>query len=400
MGLATNSEEGISSKNGWDSIETPAFVYDEDIIEQLLAYSDRLRANGRCQVLFSLKAFCFSDVLLQMAPRLDGFAVSSLFEARLARGILGDTGSVHITTPGIRAADTGEIGALCDYISFNSMHQSEMYAGKLGKGISGGIRVNPQLPFVDDDRYNPCRPHSKLGVPLEDLVAIASHDPASLSWIQGIHLHSNCESTDFGQMRDTVLHLHSQIGNILQNVKWINLGGGYLFEASENLDALHGAMDFLRSQYGLQVFLEPGAAFIQSAGYIVSTVLDLFQSEGKAIAVLDTTVNHMPEVFEYGYEPDVIGHDDDATYEYTLVGCSCLAGDIFGDYRFEQPLRVGAKVVFYNVGAYTLSKAHTFNGINLPAIYAMNESGVLALKKRYTYGDFATRWGANGSIPK
>ena len=400
MGLATSAEEGVSSTDGWDNIQTPAFVYDEDVIGRLLGYADRLRANGRCQVLFSLKPFCFFDVLQSMAPRLDGFAVSSLFEARLARQILGDSGSLHFTTPGIRVGDAAEIGSLCNYVSFNSFQQGEMYTGSLGQGTSGGIRVNPQLPFVADAKYNPCRPHSKLGVPLEDLVTVAGHDPASLSWVQGIHLHSNCESNDFGQLRDTVLHLHSQIGNILHNVKWINLGGGYDFESAENFDALHGAIDFLRSQYGLQVFLEPGAAFIQSAGYIVSTVLDLFQSEGKAIAVLDTTVNHMPEVFEYGYEPDVIGHDDEATYEYMLVGCSCLAGDIFGDYQFEQPLQVGAKVIFCNVGAYTMAKAHTFNGINLPAIYAMNESGVLTLKKSYSYADFATRWGANGSIPK
>ena len=106
----------------------------------------------------------------------------------------------------------------------------------------------------------------------------------------------------------------------------------------------------------------------------------------------------MPEVLEYSFEPDVVGHDGNGAHEYVLAGCTCLAGDIFGEYRFEQPLQIGAKVVFYNAGAYTLTKAHTFNGVNLPAIYAMDESGVLTLKKRYTYSDFANRWGANDRI--
>ena len=64
----------------------------------------------------------------------------------------------------------------------------------------------------------------------------------------------------------------------------------------------------------------------------------------------------------------------------------------------NQPLKVGDQVVFSNAGAYTLAKAHTFNGVNLPTIYAITEEGDLVLKKRFTYADFAGKWGADGSI--
>ena len=378
-------------------IETPAFIYDEVAIERLLDLGDQVRAQSSCKVLYSLKPFSFYDALEMMAPRLDGFAVSSLFEARLARQTVGG-GSVHITTPGIRSDEIADIGTLCGFISFNSLPQWDRYHKELKSHLSCGLRVNPQLSFVGDQRYDPCRPHSKLGVPLADLVTVATHYPERLSGIEGLHVHSNCESTDLADLHATVMHLHDQLGNLLQRVKWINLGGGYLLGDSQNFTAFYEAVEFLRTSYGLQVFIEPGAAFIQSAGYIVSTVLDVFQSEGADVAVLDTTVNHMPEVFEYGYEPDVIGHDNDAAFEYILAGCTCLAGDIFGEYRFDRPLSVGDKMIFYNVGAYTLSKAHMFNGINLPAIYALTKAGDLALKQRFTYDDFAAKWGANARI--
>lgn len=381
----------FSSQN----IATPAFVYDEAEIDRLLDHTDRLRAVCSCRVLYSLKPFSFVDVLTRMATRLDGFAVSSPFEARLARQITRDRESIHMTTPGIRREEVDEIGSLCDFVSFNSLHQWDMYHEELGRQVSCGLRVNPQLSFVDDDRYNPCRPHSKLGVPLEDLAALG---PSRLSGLEGLLLHANCESPRFSEIHATVMRLHAQLGELLKKVKWINLGGGYLFDGSEDVPALYDAVEFLRSNYGLQVFLEPGAALIQSAGYIVSSVLDVFSSEGKRIAVLDTTVNHMPEVFEYGYEPDVVGHDDDAPYEYLLAGCTCLAGDLFGEYRLAEPLEVGGKVVFSNAGAYTLSKAHMFNGINLPTVYAITEAGDLVLKKGFTYADFAGKWGANASI--
>ena len=66
----------------------------------------------------------------------------------------------------------------------------------------------------------------------------------------------------------------------------------------------------LRTKYGLDVFLEPGAAFVRSAGYLVATVLDRFASGGKDVVVLDTTVNHMPELLEFDFEPDVADHDE------------------------------------------------------------------------------------------
>ena len=96
-------------------------------------------------------------------------------------------------------------------------------------------------------------------------------------------------------------------------------------------------------------------------------------SDGKEVAVLDTTVNHMPEVFEYQFRPEVLGHSDAGPHEYVLAGMSCLAGDVFGEYRFDEPLRVGSRVVFTDAGAYTIVKANTFNGIPLPTVYELRD---------------------------
>ena len=141
------------------------------------------------------------------------------------------------------------------------------------------------------------------------------------------------------------------------------------------------------------MFIEPGSGLIRAAGYFVASVLDLFQSSGATVAVLDTTVNHMPEVFEYGFQPDVVGHDDAASHEYLLAGCTCLAGDLFGAYRFHEPLDIGDKVVFSNAGSYTLVKAHTFNGVALPSVYALDTGGELVLQGRPSYAEYAARWG-------
>ena len=390
--------------DGLEAISTPAFVYDERAMHRLLDYVRPLRESGQCDVLFAVKSFSFAPALQVMAPRLDGFAVSSLYEARLARSVLGSRGSLHITTPGFRPDEMAEISSLSDFVAFNSLGQWERFAPLLRDRTSPGLRVNPQLSFADDCRYDPCRPHSKLGVPLDDLAETFRDEPGRLNGVRGLLLHSNCDSQDFGELRATVDRLGECVPGLLRQVEWVNLGGGYLFEEDDepcgDMDELCRIVASLRSESGARVIIEPGSGLIRSTGYIVASVLDLFRSDGVAVAVLDTTVNHMPEVFEYGFHPDVSGAASpveespcDAPHEYMLAGCTCLAGDLFGAYRFPDRLQVGDRVVFRNSGSYTLVKASTFNGVALPSIYALKADGELALKSDPSYPQFAARWG-------
>lgn len=379
-------------------VQTPAFIYDHNTILQSLNCLGSAHTQLKFNILFSIKSFSIVDGLGLINPLIDGFSSSSLFEARLAREVLSEKKSVHIATPGFRSDEFNLIVELCDFINFNSLSQLSLFGSKLKNRNNCGLRINPQLPFVRDSRYNPCRKHSKLGVPLNQLIDIAESDPSRLSKVNGLLFHSNCDSADFMQLLATVKHIDAKFEKFLPRIRWINLGGGYLFNKAKSLEPFYEAVHLLKSKYDLDVLIEPGASVVREAGCLVSTVLDVFDSEGKTIVILDTTVNHMPEVFEYQFEPDVVGHKDDGRFNYILAGCSCLAGDVFGEYAFDEPLKIGSRVIFENVGAYTLVKAHMFNGINLPSIYAYTTEGKLELKKQFTYEDFKSRCGANNYV--
>ena len=107
--------------------------------------------------------------------------------------------------------------------------------------------------------------------------------------------------------------------------------------------------------------------------------------------MLDASVNHLPEVFEYQYQPQVTGATPTGPYQYRLAGASCLSGDLFGDYGFAEPLGPGRRVVFENVGAYMQVKAHLFNGINLPAAYLLDADQRLRLLRQYDYAAWRAR---------
>ncbi len=380
-------------------LDTPAFVYDENKILKQIKLLVKVKKRSGVKIVFPAKSFAVPDGLKFIASFLDGFSVSSIFEAQLARSIGGTSKSIHITTPGFKLEEILPVSRVCDYISFNSLSQWEKHNEVAGKGASCGLRINPQISFLNDERYDPCRRRSKLGTPLDALKMAEKKRSGLLSNVRGLLFHTNCESNDLSNLFKTVQHIDIHLGELLPRLDWINLGGGYLFEKGQDLQMLTDAVILLKKKYDLETFFEPGKAIVGSAGVIVSSVIDIFQSEDRMVAVLDTTVNHMPEVFEYQYKPDIAQESEDGKHSYILAGATCLAGDIFGEHRFDEPLKIGARIVFENMGAYTLVKANMFNGINLPTIYAYTLGGKLEMKRRFTYEDFLSRCGANGNVP-
>lgn len=376
-----------------DSVETPAFVYDEEGIRAAISDVRSKLGEFALQVLFPLKCFTIYDALCFMADYVDGFSASSLFEAELAREILGNDKQVHITMPGMRPDEVDRIAEVCDLVSFNSLSQFRRYHKRIFGRAQIGLRVNPKISFVKDCRYDPCRKFSKLGIPLAKLTEMAGNLSEEFKAVAGLHFHTNCESANFHNLLRTIEYIEQSLSGLLAHVDWVNLGGGYLFESPQNIDALVEYVDRLKGRYHVEIIVEPGKGIVGSSGYMISSVLDMFESDGRQIAVLDTSVNHMPEVFEYQYKPDVAQATRNGKYRYTLAGATCLAGDLFGEYKFEEPLEIGSRIVFENAGAYTLVKAHMFNGVNLPTICALTAGGRLEQIRTFDYEDFRSRCG-------
>lgn len=371
-------------------VNTPAFILEERSVREKTAVAARVQRETGAHILFAMKPLGHWEALRWMMSgpdSLSGLAASSLFEARLARQAVGKRKCVSITTPGLRADEIEEIATLCDHVVCNSLSQYARFQ-TVNRETSLGLRVNPQYSLVKDSRYDPCRDGSKLGEPLESVKQRWDAGDVLVRSLRGLHFHTNCDCETYTSLLRTVRRLHRTVGPLLSQLEWINLGGGYLFKREVDLTPLCEAVELLHKHYGMKVYLEPGAALVREAGYFVSSVIDLFESDDGTVAVLDTTVNHMPEVFEYQFEPDILEHVDDGPYEYTLAGSTCLSMDVFGVYCFTAPLTTGARVVFPNMGAYSMVKAHMFNGINLPSYYTLGQDGTLTLRQRFTYRDF------------
>jgi carboxynorspermidine decarboxylase len=362
---------------------TPAFILDLDQVNANLQPLKHLRQATDCKVLYSMKALPLSGLLNALVGQVDGISVSSLNEARLAREVFADPASLHLTTPGLRPDEFKQIDGLYSHISFNSLSQYQRFKDQT-LNASKGLRINPKLSFADDERYDPCRKYSKLGVNIHELSAGLPTD------VEGLHLHTVFSQTDFKPLQQTLNALHPLLSR-QTHLKWLNLGGGYLFHSIADLTPLITLIQQLNQQCIPDIYLEPGKALVGNAGYLLTTVLDRFLSDGKTVLILDTSVNHHPEVFEYQRKPALLDEDPQGSQSAILAGSTCLAGDLFGEYRYKQLPEVGEKLVFADVGAYSLIKASRFNGYALPAIY-LCQQGELSLVKNDDYADYRRQW--------
>jgi len=381
--------ESIPFASNMSGIKTPAFVFDEGHILKILNSLQKVHRSSGAKILYSVKACPMSEILKLISPLVNGFSVSSLFEARLASEFLAEShGLIHITSPGFRAEEMEEIFDICSTVSFNSIEQWDRLTPNRALKASVGFRVNPQISFLADERYDPCRRYSKLGVPLESLVY---KKPDALLSVEGIHFHNMFEGRSLDPLIQTVDKLSVILDRRLNNLRWINFGGGYLLDDGLMGDLALFIAEF-RTKYDLDVYLEPGKAIVGGAGSLVTRVIDRFERDGKNILVLDSGVHHLPEVFEYQRAPSLLGHSKDGSIPCVLVGSSCLAGDIFGEFLFNETPAIGDEMIFENVGAYSLVKASRFNGHDFPSVYQRNNEGHYGLIKRYGYNHYRDQW--------
>jgi len=368
-------------------LSTPCYVLDKRLLMQNLAVLDRVQKEAGCKILMALKGFSAFSLFPMVGETLAGITASSLFEAHLGYEEMGK--EVHAYAPAYRDDEFDELLGYTDHVVFNSFAQLDRFKDKLencGKTVQRGIRINPEYSEVDVALYDPCAPNSRLGT------TAANFEFDRIGELDGLHFHALCEQ-NADTLKNVIDAVKKNFGSVLSKVKWVNFGGGHhITRPDYDVDLLIKLIKDFKAEYGVQVYLEPGEAVILNAGYLVASVLDI-QPNTVDNALLDTSAAcHMPDVLEMPYRPEIIGagKPGEKAYTYRLGGLTCLAGDVIGDYSFRDPLKVGDKLVFCDMGHYTMVKNNTFNGVNLPSIALMDDDGIKVIRT-FDYSDYKGR---------
>ncbi len=376
-------------------IPTPSYVIDEKKLKENLQILSRVEKEAGCKILLAQKAFsAFAEYKL-IAKYLSGATASGLYEARLGAEEMGKEN--HIFSPAYKKDEIDEISRICDHVIFNSFSQLDKYAEiikKAGKGV--GIRINPECSTQEGHEiYDPCAPGSRLGVTRKNFDKGIKDYPGLFDLVDGIHMHTLCEQ-NVDDLITTVAALEEKFGDILKSpkIKWLNLGGGHHISRNDyKVDELISLIKRLKDTYSVEIYLEPGEAVALNAGYLVTEVLDIVENDISILLLDASAACHMPDVLEMPYRPPLkdSGEKNEKPYSYRLSSCTCLAGDVIGDYSFDNKIKPGDRLYFEDMAIYSMVKNNTFNGMALPSIYAMDEEGECRLIKEFSYEDFKER---------
>ncbi len=374
----------------FSKIKTPCFVVDEDLLAANMEKMNIVQERTGCKILLALKGFSMFSTFGVLKKTLKGTCASSPHEARLGREEFG--GELHSFAAAFSESDIRELLKYSDHIIFNSFAQWHRFKDLClanERKLSFGIRVNPEYSEAPVPMYDPCARFSRLGTRRKYF------EGESLDGITGLHFHTLCEQNSDAFAR-TLAAFEERFADIIPRLEWMNFGGGHHITRSDyDLDLLCDTLNGFKRRYPniKSFYLEPGEAVALNTGYLVGSVLEIVNND-MDIAILDcSAAAHMPDVLEMPYRPNIIGagQPDEFKHVYRLAGQSCLAGDVIGDYSFPEPLKVGDKLVFLDMGHYSMVKTNTFNGLQLPSIAKYNAKDGFTLVRSFGYEDFKNR---------
>lgn len=376
-----------------DDIRTPAYVLDVAALKRNLETAARVKREAGVRMLLATKAWAMPAAFPLMQGVLDGTTASGEYEARLGREEFGR--EVHVYAPAYAPGEVARLTAIADHIYANSPEQAahvrDVVQGSGRSGIAIGARINPGYSnaTLGGALYDPCAPNSRFGTTAAEI------DRLPWDSIDIFHVHALCESLADGSV-GLIEHVARNFAPYLKRVKAVNFGGGHFInKPGYDVDKLIAALRAFRAEFGIEVYLEPGAGLVVDAGYLVSTVIGLHRNQAE-IAILDASAStHMPDVLEVPYTPPVLGAGKPGVlpHTYILGGKTCMTGDVIGEYSFAAPLAPGSRIVFGDMMQYTFVKNTTFNGTPVPDLAMLHEDGRYEVVRSFGYDEFRRRLG-------
>ena len=375
----------------FNKIPSPCYGMEESLLRNNLKLIKSVKDRANVNIILAFKAFALWKSFPIIREYIGYSTASSINEARLAFEEMGSL--AHTYAPSYSDEEFPIFLDYSSHITFNSLSQFERFYPKVlesGKNIKCGLRINPEFCVFETDLYNPSTPGSRLGVTKQH---IGDKLPKGIS---GLHLHNLCENNSY-DLEKTLVAVEEKFGHLLNEVEWLNLGGGHLITDKDyNTEHLIALLIGLKERYPhIEVIMEPGSAFAWQTGVLVATVNDIVENNNVKTAMLNVSFAcHMPDCLEMPYKPRIRGAHHEPVADkptYRMGGSSCLSGDYMGDWSFDKPLNIGDKIVFEDMIHYTIVKTTMFNGVSHPSIGLWTVENQLEMYRSFEYEDYKNR---------
>jgi diaminopimelate decarboxylase len=381
------------------SFGTPSYVYSASLIkDNFLEYKDSIRMNDK--VCFAVKSNSNINILKLLNSLGSGFDVVSGNE--LKRCLVAGADPKNIVFSGIgKTKEEIRLAVENNIFSINIESESELeriikIVEDTGRKVNCAIRVNPDISAESHPYITTGLKTSKFGV-TSQVALIMSKRIQEIENVNliGLACHIGSQITRPELILDSLDHLielASEINKELNNIEFIDIGGGlgitYRDEESANAkDIMTRVLDRIKN-FNFDLVVEPGRSITGNAGVLLSQVEYIKETESSNFAIVDAGMNDLmrPSLYSAWHKVSAVRDLDVLEKKYEIVGPVCESADSLAKDRALK-IEEGSVIAIHDVGAYGNAMASNYNTRLRPPEIMVDGSDVQIIKRRETFGD-------------
>lgn len=385
----------------YKSLQTPCFVLDvAELKRSIDGYTNALSSNfSKAIVGYSVKT---NSTPYSMTKALDFGAyaeVVSYDEYELAllcgfpRGQIIYNGPMKSKATFIDAIEGGAI------VNIETKRELE-WLKELDKSqqYKVGLRLNINISHVSEEDADGDNDNSRFGFSDEtsefiDAVNYILQLP-NVS-LDGLHIHRTAHSRSVRFYKKLIAYACDVIKKYKLKLSYLDIGGGYfgIFPGKPTYQQYSDAFYNILNNNGLEdlcLIVEPGNALVASCYTFVSEVIDHKEVEaGHWFITTDGSRNDIDPFFKKtGYlDEEIYNKKSHIVRSQTIAGCTCLEYDRLFTLVDKPLLGIGDRIVYHNVGAYTMCLTPMFIRY-IPNIYALEDGKYKLVRKKWTAEEY------------
>ena len=377
---------------------TPVYIYHA---EKIAAQYNRLKQafeNQDTLFFYASKALTNVNILAYIRNLGANVDCSSINEVKLALHAGFSPKNILYTSNGIAFEEIAEAQSLGVHINIDSLSNLAKFGLQYGHTYPVGIRLRPNILAGGNLKISTGHDKSKFGIPVEQveeiLALVEEHDLD----IHTLHIHTGSEIKEVDTFLKGVEVL-LRLVPFFKDLKVVDLGGGFKVpykdgDTETDISLLGEKIGQVFKEYEentgkhLQVWFEPGKYLVSGAGYFVTEVNVMKETNATTFVSVNSGFNHLirPMFYDAYHRIENLNNPGADKRPYSIVGNICET-DTFAWERDLTETREGDLLVFYNAGAYGFEMASNFNSRFRPAEVMVKDGQANLIRHRETFED-------------
>lgn len=402
--LETNSIQHHCSMepiNSLHNLETPCFVLDNsELCRSIEGFQSALKNKFSSSIIgYSVKTNSTPSCLYCARNKGVMAEVVSADEYDLAR-LCGYTSDQIIYNGPMKSKETFlEVIKGSGIVNIETKRELEWLNDlPLEKLYNVGIRLNINISKISPDDAEGVDDDSRFGfsdvtLELYETINYIQHLPNVR--LSGLHIHRTAHSRSIRFYEQSIQYACDVIRKYHLVLDYLDIGGGFfgIFPNKPTFQQYSDAFYSVLNRNGLaslNIIVEPGNALVASCFSFVSEVIDVKQVEPeKWFITTDGSRNDIDPFFKKTnyLDEELYMSKSPIVKEQIISGCTCLEYDRMFSLHDRPLLTVGDRIVYHNVGAYTMSLSPMFIRY-IPNIYLKDKDCYVLIREKWTAHEY------------